>query len=101
MATLFQDARYAVRLLWKHKAFTATAALVLALGIGANSAVFTIVNTMPNAFRKGDEIGYFIVIRSRDSVMRRTHSSRNCVRLGRRWATSSLSTSVVRLVGVA
>ena len=42
--SLFQDLRYAVRLLLQDRWFTVVAALVLALGIGANSAVFTIVN---------------------------------------------------------
>lgn len=42
--SLFQDLRFAVRLLLKDRWFTAMAGIVLALGIGANNAVFTIVN---------------------------------------------------------
>src|SRR5687767_13714584 len=44
--SLFQDLRYAVRLLLKDRWFTLVAAVVLALGIGANNAVFTIVNAV-------------------------------------------------------
>ena len=41
---MLQDCRYAVRGLLRHKAFAATAILTLALGIGANTAIFSIVS---------------------------------------------------------
>jgi hypothetical protein len=42
--TMIRDLRHAARLLWRNPLFTMTAALSLAIGIGATTAIFTVAN---------------------------------------------------------
>src|SRR5215510_4338387 len=45
MTSVYQDVRYSLRMLLKHKGFTVVSTLTLALGIGINTAMFSVLNT--------------------------------------------------------
>ncbi|HJX88851.1 MAG TPA: ABC transporter permease [Pyrinomonadaceae bacterium] len=59
MDTLLKDLRYGIRSLLRQPAFTSVAVLTLALGIGANSAIFSVINTLiltPPAFAEPNRV---------------------------------------------
>jgi predicted permease len=62
MESLFSDVRYAIRNLIKRPAFTTVAVVTLALGIGANTAIFTLLNAVtfkPLPVRQAHELVLF------------------------------------------
>ncbi len=64
---LGQDVRYGARMLRKNPGFTTVAVLTLALGIGANTAVFTLINTLVLKPVSGRDPGQLVSLYSRDS----------------------------------
>jgi hypothetical protein len=62
---MFQDLRYGTRMLLKHRGLTVIAALPLALGIGANTAIFSVVNAVLLRPLPGYETDRLVIIRAK------------------------------------
>ncbi len=96
LETLWRDVSYGARMLWQKPAYSAIAVLTLALGIGANTAIFSVVNTVllkPLPFSEPDRVmalGQQTTQNSRRAVavflpqLRRPARSESVVRSARR-----------------
>ncbi|MGH9649684.1 MAG: ABC transporter permease, partial [Terriglobales bacterium] len=71
METLLQDIRFGVRMLWKHRGATLIAVLALALGIGANTAIFSVAEAFllhPVPFEQVDRLVAIVDTRPQQNV---------------------------------
>src|SRR5262245_26295388 len=77
MGKLIQDLRYGWRMLIRHRAVTAISVITLALGVGANTAIFSVVNATllrPLPFIESERLALLWSVNSRDGNLQQPHS---------------------------
>ncbi len=80
MQNLWQDIRYALQMLWKNPGFTLVTVIALALGIGANTFIFSVVNTLllrPLPFPHSEELTSILVKDPESGILYTSYSFPN------------------------
>src|SRR5580658_8346092 len=99
MPTFLRDLRYSLRTLRKMPGFTIVALLVLALGIGANTAIFSVVNSVvlrPVSYPDADRLALIWETDLKDGIKREGASAPNFLD----WKEQSRSFEAMELMEV-